>query len=405
MENPANLWSTLALIATFAVANYRSLKNITSTLSNLNVVTGANGSGKSNLYRALRLLADTADGNLIASIAKEGGLDFTFWAGPDAFTKQQQRGEAAVEGTARRHSSRLQLGFVGEDFGYSVALGFPAPQGFAGYQDPSLFQLDPEIKRECIWAGDFYRPNACLVDRNGPVVKVRSGRRWEVYNSHLKVHDSLLSEISDPVAVPEIFSVRQEIRQWRFYDMFRTDALSPIRTPQVGTRSPVLDHDGHNLVAALRTIHEIGDREAMYDAIADAFPGATLGFQADSGNRLSLQFIQQGLLRPLNQAELSDGTLRYLLLVAALLTPRPPSLLVLNEPETSLHPDLLPALGRLIIRAARETQVWVVSHANRLVASLESQGDCHSMLLTKELGATQIVGQGQLDGPAWYWAD
>ena len=95
-----------------------------------------------------------------------------------------------------------------------------------------------------------------------------------------------------------------------------------IRTPQIGTRTPVLDHDGHSLVAALRTIHEIGDREALYEAIEDAFPGATINFAADAGNRFLLQFLQDGLLRPLNQSELSDGTLRYLLLVAALLTPQ-----------------------------------------------------------------------------------
>lgn len=79
--------------------------------------------------------------------------------------------------------------------------------------------------------------------------------------------------------------------------------------------------------------------------------------------RFELQLQQRGLLRPLSAAELSDGTLRYLLWAAALLTPRPPELMVLNEPETSLHPDLLPALARLIHAAAKNTQIIVVSHA------------------------------------------
>ena len=76
---------------------------------------------------------------------------------------------------------------------------------------------------------------------------------------------------------------------------------------------------------------------------------------------------QHGLLRPLKAAELSDGTLRYLLLIAALLSPRPPDLMILNEPETSLHPDLLPPLARLIAQAAQRTQIIVVSHAEPLV--------------------------------------
>ena len=82
---------------------------------------------------------------------------------------------------------------------------------------------------------------------------------------------------------------------------------------------------------------------------------------------------QHGLLRPLNASELSDGTLRYLLLVAALLSPRSPALMILNEPETSLHPDLLPSLARLIVQASKRTQLIVVSHAAGLVTALETR--------------------------------
>lgn len=79
--------------------------------------------------------------------------------------------------------------------------------------------------------------------------------------------------------------------------------------------------------------------------------------------------------------------------------------MVLNEPETSLHPDLLPALARLIIRASERSQVWVVSHANRLIAALNEHKDSHAIALEKELGQTKVVGQGMLDEPAWQWVD
>ena len=114
---------------------------------------------------------------------------------------------------------------------------------------------------------------------------------------------------------------------------------------------------------------------------------------------------QPGLLRPLSGAELSDGTLRYLLWIAALLTPRPPALLVLNEPETSLHPDLLPALARLITRAAERTQMVVVSHAPALIDALQRDPECHSIALDKPLGETTVVGIKLLDKPHWKWPE
>lgn len=109
------------------------------------------------------------------------------------------------------------------------------------------------------------------------------------------------------------------------------------------------------------------------------------------------------MLRALTAAELSDGTLRFLLWSAALLTPRPPPLMVLNEPETSLHPDLLPALARLIIEASKRSQLWVVSHSARLISALESSDQCSSLRLTKSMGETQIVDQSPMDAPSWHW--
>jgi predicted ATPase len=139
-------------------------------------------------------------------------------------------------------------------------------------------------------------------------------------------------------------------------------------------------------------------------AVDDAFPGATIG-SSDVDGRLKLEFTQPGLLRPLSAAEISDGTLRYLLWAAALMTPRPPPLMVLNEPETSLHPDLLPALGRLIVQASKNTQVWVVSHANRLVATLAEDPECNAIQLDKELGQSVVGTWGKLDEPDWKWPE
>jgi predicted ATPase len=386
------------MLTTLAISNYRSLLHLVLPLGRLNVITGANASGKSNLYRALRLLAETASGGVVPALAREGGLDSTLWAGPETISPAMRRGDAPVQGGPRKKAVRLHLGFGSEDFGYSISFGLPTPSA-------SAFSRDPEIKRESIWAGPRYRPSAALVDRQGCLIKVRSGKTWEVITDGATNFESIFTQIADPARTPEVFRLRETIRAWRFYDQFRTDHESQARVPQLGTRAPVLHHDGRDLAAALQTIREIGDSAALDAAIDDAFPGARLSTAWSDDGRFFVQMQQPGLLRPLSGAELSDGTLRYVLWIAALLTPRPPSLMVLNEPETSLHPDLLPALARLISRAAEETQVWVVSHSSRLIAALNESEHCHSIELEKDLGETTVVGQGLLDQPAWEWPD
>jgi predicted ATPase len=389
------------MINTLAIGNYRSLLNLVIPFGNLNVITGENASGKSNLYKALRLLSETAQGGVINSLAREGGLNSTFWAGPENITKRMREGEVEVQGAPKQKAARLRLGFLCDDFGYSISLGLPPP----GNLGPTAFGLDPEIKRECIWAGNAYRPASLLVDRSGPIIKIRTGRSWDVIAQHTSNFESIFSQAVDPVKAPEIVALKEEIRSWRFYDHFRSDSEAPARLPQLGTRTPVLHHDGRDLAAALQTIIEIGDVVALEEAIADAFPGASLSISVQQDGRFNVNLRQEGLLRTLSGSELSDGTLRYLLWVAALLTPRPPPLMVLNEPETSLHPDLLPALARLIIRASMNTQVWVISHASRLIAALENAKECNSLQLEKCLGQTQVVGQGMLDQPSWQWPD
>ena len=387
------------MLKALAVANYRSIVDLVIPLQRLNVVTGANGSGKSNLYRALRLLAETAREGPAGILAREGGLSSTFWAGPESLTRGMRKRETAVQGGPRKNPVRLRLGFATEDFGYAISFGLPPPSS------QTAFSLDPEIKRECIWAGASYRPAAALLDRESTVVKVRRERDWEIVLAHADTFDSMLRQVSDPVATPEAFKLRESIRGWRFYDHFRTDAQAPARLAHLGTRTPVLHNDGSDLAAAIQTIREIGDGEALDKAVGDAFDGARVGVIRHDDGRFALEFHQEGLLRPLGGAELSDGTLRYLLWVAALLSPRPPELMVLNEPETSLHPDLLAPLARLIADASDRSQVWVVTHAARLVAALESDSRCHAIKLEKELGATGVPDQNALDLPPWQWPD
>lgn len=387
------------MLRTVAVQGYRSLRELVLPLGRLSVITGANGSGKSSVYRSLRLLAEAALNSLVASLAREGGLPSTFWAGPETIARGVKEGRYGVEPLAKRRAASLKLGFGGDTYGYSIDLGYPPPPPPA-----TMFGLDPQIKRECIWHGPVYRKAAALVERRNSFVWLASAGDEEpvMLTQHLADGDSMLASVADPQRAPEMLAVREGVRGWRFYDQFRTDAESPARAARIGTHSPVLDHDGGNLAAALQTIRETRADEALEEAVEDAFPGSRIVVE-EQGGRFELKLEQHGLLRRLSAAELSDGTLRYVLWAAALLTPRPPDLMVLNEPETSLHPELLPALGRLIVAAAQQTQIIVVSHAQALIEALEGEAVCRRLHLVKEFGETRLEGATVMNATKWNW--
>ena len=103
------------MINTLAISGYRSLRDSVVPLGRLTIVTGPNGSGKSSFYRSLRLMNDIAHGGVIRSLASEGGLPSTLWAGPESFSRAVKSGELPVEETRRKNPVALKLGFAGDD--------------------------------------------------------------------------------------------------------------------------------------------------------------------------------------------------------------------------------------------------------------------------------------------------
>ncbi len=386
------------MLQTVAIRGYRSLRELVLPLGRLTVVSGANGTGKSSLYRALRLLADCGRGEVVGSFAREGGVESALWAGPEHPGGARRTGTA--QGGPRTRSVSIELGYSSDDFGYLIDLGLPQAKETA-------FERDPEVKREVVFAGPVARPAATLVRRVRGFVEIAAdtGRGFDELTRNLPSHRSVLADWAG--AVPELVLVRERLRDWRFYDGFRADGNAPSRRPQIGTRTPVLSDDGADLAAAVQTILETGT-EDLARAVADAFDGATVSVAVHDG-LFDLQLHQRGMLRPLRSAEISDGTLRFLLWAAALLSPQPPSLMVLNEPETSLHPDLVRPLGALITAAAARTQVVVVTHSPTLRECLDAQplgsddSDTWELELYKDWGETRIAGQGLLTTPRWDW--
>jgi len=363
------------------VAGYRSIRELRLPLGNLNVLTGPNGCGKSNLYNSVFLLAKTASGGFARVIAEEGGMASVFWAGP---RRTLARGRPEV---------RVTLGIKTDSFCYELSCGLP-PQS---PEDPTAFRLDPEVKEERVWFEPEKSKPVAFFQRGSSSTWIRDNTGNRVpYSGELLKGEGVLSQLREPHLYPELSALRGEMNRWRFYHHFRTDKDSPLRQPQIGVRTPVLSHDGSDLAAALQTILEVGEGQQLMAEIERAFNGASLIIEHQQG-RFSVALEMPGLTRPLDANELSDGTLRYLCLLAALLSPRPPALLALNEPETSLHPDLLDGLAQMIVRASRNSQLWITTHSPRLAELIERHSGKPSIRLELVNGETCVAGQKLVD--------
>jgi predicted ATPase len=359
-------------------ASYRSLRSIRFPTGRLTVFVGANGVGKTNLYKALQLLQASADGSLARALAAEGGMQSAMWAGkrragdPARIKLSAGFGDAALEGIL---------------YAYEVEIGVPSPGG------PGAFPLEPSIKEESLLFHHRGRQHR-LLERSKRSVMARDadGKRVEI-SRDLLASETALGAFDEPQRFPDIHAIKQLMLDWRFYHDLRTDQDSAMRRPCLAVATPTIASDGANLAAVLATlIHIRCDAVDLDRAIEDAFPGARLEVPMPEQTASFGMVFPDHPRRVFEARELSDGTLRYLALAGALLSLRLPSFIALNEPESSLHPDLLEPLARLIAKAAERTQVWLVTHSDRLAVALEKHGGVAPRTVIKKDGETWIEG-------------
>nr|WMC96602.1 AAA family ATPase [Aminobacter aminovorans] len=363
-------------LISFSAAGYRSLRSIRLDIGQVSIFVGENGVGKSNLYRALQLIKASAEGTLAREIAGEGGMNSALWSG----TRRIGQPARVI----------IDAQFVDDEtavcYAYKVEIGLPPPLS-AG------FAFEPHVKEESLTIEAGRRPVE-MMSRKGQAIFARDGdgRRFE-HPERVLNSETALALLGGAGRYPEVGDMRAAVAGWRFYHGFRTDADSPVRRAALATTSPMLDEDGANLAAVFATLRHIREDTVDLDrCIADALGGAQLdvpvpGETATFG--LVLPEFPQRVFRP---QELSDGQTRFLALAGALLSYRLPKLIALNEPESSLHPRMMPALADMVARAAERTQVWVVTHSRELADLIRDRTGSRALTVVRNEGATTIEG-------------
>ena len=364
------------LLRSMSAENYRSLRSIRMDLGRVNLFVGENGAGKSNLYRSLQLVQAAVRGSFAQEIAAEGGMGSALWTGkrrPNEPIRIKLEAEVLDEDRAITFRYRIEAG-----------LRPPAASGFA---------FEPQVKAEELSIETGRRP-VTVMKRAGPGVMVRNetGRMGE-YPEQALTSETAIALLGDAGHYPEIGTFRRAVSQWRFFHGFRSDRDSALRQPCLAVTAPLLDEDGANMAAVFATLAWTRQDTVDLDrAVADAFGGAKLSVPEPE------EFASYGLIFPqfpqrvFQPRELSDGQIRFLALAAALLSYRTPPLIALNEPEASLHPDMLPPLAEMIARAAQSSQLWIVTHSERLAREVESRCGVRAKRVVRRDGATWIDG-------------
>jgi predicted ATPase len=366
------------------IKGYRSVRKLRLPLRQLTVLIGGNGVGKTNLYRSIELLSATAKGTLADEIATEGGLGSIHFAGQlKAHERPILSLGVTLEGILDAPAPMI----------YTVDVGFPMQAD--GRVISAAFLTEAQIKSERLAVRQRGKETE-LMERRGPATWVRdhTGKRVAESNE-LLASETALSSLRG--GYPEIDAVRHVMTNWRFYHGFRTDAQSPLRRPSPAITAPTLSSDGGNLAEVFATLRHI--REETFDldaAVEAAFPGASLQVpRPDTAATFGLVFPETPK-RTFWAHELSDGTLQFMALMGALLSYRLPPFIALNEPETSLHPSLLPALAKTIVKAAERAQIWVVTHSQPLADAIAAESGVVAREVIRDEDGTAIRGLSPL---------
>ncbi len=319
-------------------------------LKPLNVLIGPNGSGKSNLIEVFGLLT-AAPRDLFEPIREGGGIGDWLWRGQP----KAESAEVEIVVDYPQGQRPLRYGFA-----------FDGPSGYPSIINERLEDAQPRSDDE--EARIYFETGRREITIN------RRDSGTDEMLPHMQVSSlrdrSVFSHIKDPKHLPEMAYLGNEFERIRLYRECSFGRQTPMRLPQkTDLPNAYLMENCQNLGLVLnRLMREISVKRRFLKALGELYDGLS-DFHVDIEYGTAQVFLHEGDV-PVSAMRLSDGTLRYLCLLAILLDPSPPPLICIEEPELGLHPDILPGLANLLREASERCQLIVTTHSDTLVDAL-----------------------------------
>ncbi|MBE9125102.1 MULTISPECIES: AAA family ATPase [unclassified Coleofasciculus] len=317
-------------------------------LQPLNVLIGRNTSGKSNLIEAVGLLRATPK-DLTAAIRKGGGISELLW-------KSEESPIAEIEAI---------IGYPEGNMPLRYRLNFTEVNQKLEIIDEVVENYDP-ANQDAEEVDFFYR-----YQQGNPIIKIKGQGLMPMKSNSFVANQSIIYQIRAPQQHPEITYLSNKLKNICIYDEWYIGSNSKLKKPQNAylPAHPLLE-DGSNIGLVFNNLqYQLGSKtiidnlKKFYEEVEE------LTVRIYSGT-VQIFIREEGLIQPIPINRLSDGTLRYLFLLALLLDPTPPPLICIEEPEIGLHPDILPTIAELLIEASQRTQLIVTTHSDALVSAL-----------------------------------
>ncbi len=358
------------------IQGYRTLKDVRWEPGALNVVIGPNASGESNLLKFLRLVSASARAELNNQVLREGGMGTILWdgRGKEIYFELQGGGPELLQA---------------ESFEYGVS--------FQRLGTGAAFIVDEEAL-----TGLRRGETESFEATTSYLSRIRGAAHYQQFLELISLDpdevdpsETLLGQLSGPIPqAAEIKGFRQFLSGWSVYDDIHTESGTAMRQAVTARHDERLDADGQNLASVLHT-HYTNDvdfkervDEAMRAAFGEDYRGLAFPPAADQQIQLAVQWNTPK--RPQSAASLSDGTLRFLCLLAVLAQPNPPGLIAWDEPETGLHPRMMRIVAELAEDAALRTQLIFTTHSAAFLDGFSKETPPTTTVMGLENGQSEL---------------